>query len=136
MIIEESSGGVVINSGKVVVVYQANTDTWALPKGHIDENESILETAKREILEETGISKLKFIKKLGSYERKTKRDINVIKKINILLFTTQQDELNPTDEINPVAKWISIDKVADLLSYKEDRAFFFKIKDELRLFVK
>lgn len=131
MVIEKSSGGVVVNNGKVVLVYQANTDTWSLPKGHVDANESLLEAAKREIFEETGIGSLKFIKKLGSYERRTKRDINVIKKINILLFTTQQNELSPHDEINPVAKWINIDEVANLLSYKEDGAFFLKVKDQL-----
>jgi len=131
MVVEESSGGVVVNNGKVVLVYQANTDTWSLPKGHVDANESLLEAAKREIFEETGIGSLKFIKELGSYKRGTKRDINVIKKINILLFTTQQNELSPRDEINPVAKWINIDEVANLLSYEEDKSFFLKVKDQL-----
>ncbi|QDS86431.1 RNA pyrophosphohydrolase [Rosistilla ulvae] len=32
-----------------------HADRWDLPKGHVDAGESILQTARRELLEETGI---------------------------------------------------------------------------------
>lgn len=131
MKIEKSAGGVIINEGKVVLVYQNKTKSWALPKGHIDNKESVLETAKREIYEETGIKKIDFIKKLGSYIRNTRISPEILKEITFLLFTTKEKELNPIDPENPEAKWVFIDEVEDKLTYKEDKEFFKKIKGEI-----
>ena len=54
----ESAGGVVLNKkGEVLIVNQYG-NSWSLPKGHIEEGEEILEAAKREIYEESGIKNL------------------------------------------------------------------------------
>ncbi len=126
--VEETCGGVVVNNGKVLVVLQKN-NMWCLPKGHINDNESLEECARREIYEETGINDLEFVKKIGFYFRGSKSGPDVKKKITMLLFKTNETELNPTDAKE--AKWLEIDKVADILSYDEDREFFLKIKDDL-----
>jgi 8-oxo-dGTP pyrophosphatase MutT (NUDIX family) len=44
-----------------LLVNSKNSGLWGFPKGHVKNGESELDTAKREILEETGISKVKFI---------------------------------------------------------------------------
>ena len=63
------AGGIIINNnGKVVVVNQ-NHDSWSLPKGHVDNGETLLDAAIREIYEETGIQNPKFIKPIGSFGR-------------------------------------------------------------------
>lgn len=80
---EISAAGVVVNGDKAVLVFQTNTHTWTLPKGHVDKGESLLETAKREIHEETGITNLAFVKELGSYVRGTRKDPNIKKKIAV-----------------------------------------------------
>lgn len=128
---EISVAGVIVNRGKIAIVFQNKTNTWALPKGHVDKGESELETAKREIHEETGINDLTFVKKLGSYERGTRKHPDIKKKITVLLFTTTQNNLQPTDPENPEAKWVKINEVANQLSYKEDKNFFLKIKDKI-----
>ena len=48
-------------SGQVLVVNQRGR-SWSLPKGHIEKGESILEAARREIYEESGVKKLKFVR--------------------------------------------------------------------------
>lgn len=40
--------------GKWVLCRHKDRDTWEVPGGHREENESILDTAKRELFEETG----------------------------------------------------------------------------------
>ena len=40
---------------------------WQMPQGGIDENESFLEAAKRELQEETGIKTIKIIKELDKW---------------------------------------------------------------------
>lgn len=131
MIIEKTAGGVVIKDNKVIIVFQNKTKTWALPKGHIDGDETEEQAAIREIWEEAGVEDLSFIKKLGSYSRGSKKDINVKKNISILHFTTNQEDLKPIDAENPIAKWVDINEVGKILSYIEDRDFFLKIKDKL-----
>jgi len=131
MIKEISAGGVVINNNKILMVFQDKTQTWALPKGHIDEGETFETAARREIYEETGITDLTFIKELGSYTRGTKKHPDIQKLITILLFTTAQNELRSLDAENSAVKWVNIEEVADLLSYDEDKKFFLKIKNLL-----
>ena len=60
--------GVILNNNQVLVVSQ-HGKTWSLPKGHIENNETPLETAYREIYEETGVIQLELIKTLGHYTR-------------------------------------------------------------------
>lgn len=54
---------VVNRQGNVFVGQRVDTDkpAWQMPQGGIDNNESPLEAALREVYEETGISKLEFI---------------------------------------------------------------------------
>ncbi|MFP4456952.1 MAG: NUDIX domain-containing protein [Halanaerobiales bacterium] len=42
------------NSEKWVFVRKKDSQTWELPAGHKEKGESVLETAKRELFEETG----------------------------------------------------------------------------------
>jgi len=49
-----SAGGIVFHEGKVLVITSARRNSVDLPKGTIELNESINETAIREVEEETG----------------------------------------------------------------------------------
>ena len=127
----QCAGGIVINNNKEVVIVNQNHNSWSLPKGHVDKGETILDAAKREIYEETGIKDLKLIKPLGDYGRYRigldgQDDKSEFKTINIFLFTSNQKELNPIDPNNPEAKWISYNKAGDYLTHLNDKDFFLK----------
>ncbi len=131
MIKTQSAGGVVINKDGKVLVVQQQMNTWSLPKGHVDPGENILKTAKREIYEESGIKQLNFVRKLGTYRRETLQNIDELKTINFLLFTTEQMNLKPVDPKNPKALWVDKDKVADVLTHPKDKEFFLSIVGEI-----
>lgn len=132
----QSAGGVVLNKkGDVLVVSQKGT-SWSLPKGHIDEGEEVLAAAKREILEEAGISQLVLLKELGTYSRHKigkdgGDDLREYKTITMFLFTTDQTELAPQDDDNPEARWVDPAQVHDLLTHEKDKEFFRNILNEL-----
>ena len=125
----ESAGGIVLNTeGKVLVVNQRGT-SWSLPKGHLDPGEDALSAARREIYEESGVSDVRLIRELGSYERyriglNGAEDLSEFKKIHIFLFTTDQRDLKPIDPHNPQALWVEKHRVAGMLTHPKDREFF------------
>lgn len=135
--VTHSSGGVVVNSKGLILVVNQNGNSWSLPKGHIDEGESTLDAAKREIYEESGVQKLQLIKELGSYERpkislQGGDDISEIKRITLFLFKTTQAVLRPVDPDNPEARWVPASEVADLLTHPKDKDFFLSILPKIK----
>lgn len=75
-VIIDAAGGIVINSNKEILLIYRHL-RWDLPKGKCEENETIEETAIREVKEECGLDALQITKKLSptfhSYYLKGKR---------------------------------------------------------------
>ena len=55
MIHEKSCGGVIIDGDQVLLIKNKRSLHWSFPKGHMERGESPLQTALREIREETGL---------------------------------------------------------------------------------
>lgn len=131
------AGGVVYNPKYGIAVVNQNHNSWSLPKGHVEEGETHLEAAIREIYEETGIPKeaLLFGKALGSYDReriaRNMADLPEMRTITLFLFTTEQETLSPLDPENPEAKWVPIEEVASVLTHTKDKEYFASIKSEI-----
>lgn len=53
---EISSGIIFIKDVKILLCHATNTPYWGIPKGHIDEGETALEAALREVKEETNFT--------------------------------------------------------------------------------
>jgi 8-oxo-dGTP pyrophosphatase MutT (NUDIX family) len=125
-----SAGGVVLNKKGQVLVVNQKSNSWSLPKGHIDDGEDDLTAAKREIYEESGINELVLIKELGSYQRYkiakdgVGEDKSELKEIHMFLFKTQSEKLAPADKDNPEARWVEKKEVANLLTHQKDKEFF------------
>jgi len=63
-----SCGGIVIYRGKILLLYKNyknRYEGWVLPKGTVEEGESHLETALREVKEESGVE-ARAVKYIGS----------------------------------------------------------------------
>lgn len=132
-----TASGVVLCDNLILVVNQHGR-AWSLPKGHVEQDETPLQTAKREIYEESGIKDkdLHFVKELGSYQRykinKTGGDdTSEFKTITMFLFTTTEKTLKPSDPDNPEARWVAKDDVAELLTHRKDKEFYLSIVDQL-----
>ena len=74
-----AAGGLVTNDeGKLLLIYRRGY--WDLPKGKLDEGETIEQCAVREVQEETGLKKVELGPKLGItyheyYDKWTDRDV-------------------------------------------------------------
>jgi 8-oxo-dGTP pyrophosphatase MutT (NUDIX family) len=132
----ESAGGVVLDAlGRVLLVSQHGT-SWSLPKGHIEPGEDALTAARREIYEESGVSRLELVRELGSYQRyRIGKDggenESELKTIHLFLFRTAETTLAPVDAENPEARWVEPQHVAEMLTHPKDREFFLSIVESV-----
>ena len=127
-----SAGGIVVRDGKVVLVCQGGV-SWSFPKGHVEKGETPLVAAKREIREECGLKNLQKIKEFGSYRRKgRKAGKSEMKTIHLFLFHTPEETLKPADRAITDARWVEMERVAEVLSNEKDREFFLSILEELK----
>ncbi|MCR5573151.1 MAG: NUDIX domain-containing protein [Candidatus Saccharibacteria bacterium] len=103
-------GGVLERDGKYLLVQEAKEGCrgkWNLPAGRLDPGETILEAAKREIKEESGLSvELSGICQIGNRKRK---DVSFVS----IIFTTKVVGGDITFDPNEIldVKWFSYDEI-------------------------
>ena len=113
---------------KIALAQHQRTDkTWVLPKGHVEEGESIEEAALREIHEETGLDNVQLIKHLGSFIRESIKSNGDVVQKTIHFFLAYALENNqsstPTDLIFTEVGWFKPEVAIELLPYESDQAF-------------
>lgn len=116
----EAAGGVIYNEmGEILFIFRRGS--WDLPKGKIDKGETRKQAAIREVMEETGITNVEIVKKIGKthhmYRIKGQR---AIKKSHWFMMKTHKQPLKPqiVEDIT-IAKWMTKD---DFL--KQDRKVY------------
>lgn len=123
--IELSAMAVVIYNGKILSINEIiyGKETLSLPKGHKEENESIIETAIRECYEETNIviSKEDLVKELTSYSYEFLTPSNKLIRKTIVPFLFEvQTEGNPIpkEERMISVQWMDKDEFLDKCSHE------------------
>ena len=140
-------GIVVLNSVNNIFVGKRIDNTknsWQMPQGGVDQNESFLQAAKRELEEETGIKSVKLIKELDGWFKYDLPKYLLGKiwkgkyrgqkqKWFVMKFIGENDEINVKTK-NPEFfdwKWIEFSKLPGIaVHFKAD--IYKKIKKELK----
>lgn len=102
-----AAGGMVKNSrGEVLFIFRHGT--WDLPKGKIDQGESVEEAALREVIEECGFASLTLVRKLPStYHIYTERESQILKVTHWFEMYSDDSDLSPqTEEGITELRWI------------------------------
>ena len=107
--------------------HQRSVKTWVIPKGHVEEGESIEQAALREIYEEAGLDNVQLIRHLGTILR-TSVKINgdvVNKTIHFFLAYALSNKQSPapTDLSFIEVGWFRPGEAIELLPYEEEQAF-------------
>jgi 8-oxo-dGTP pyrophosphatase MutT (NUDIX family) len=113
---------------KIALAHHQRTEkAWVLPKGHVEEGETIEEAALREIHEETGLDNIQLIKHLGSFVRKSTKsnDDLVHKTIHFYLAYALENHQHtaPTDLLFTEVGWFKPTEAIELLPYESDQNF-------------
>ncbi len=133
------AGGIVLGDrGTIAMVRnRGGNGAWLFPKGHLEEGESDEVAARREIMEETGLTNLELIDDLGSYERYRMNvdgtdNLAETKNIHMFLFAAEPGaELIPTLEIEE-ARWVSLSHIVNEIGNTKDKAWFTTVFERIR----
>ena len=120
--LEVSAGGVVIHNGEFLLLKKFSND-WVLPKGRLENNETIELAAIREVQEESGIS-AKIEKYLGSVKSDYQHHDGEKVKQTVHYFYMEPEDLNliPQREEGFVeAIFLPYDKAMKLVKHDAER---------------
>lgn len=105
-----AAGGIVLNTrNEILMIHRFGK--WDFPKGHVEDNEVVIQAAIREVTEETGVQNLLITQKLPcTYHMYDNYGSMVIKKTHwYLMSTTYLDTLKPQmEEAILAAVWVPV----------------------------
>lgn len=111
---EKSCGTFTINNGKVLVI-EGKSGNIGFPKGHVESNETEIQTAIRETKEETNID-VKVIEKYR-YEMTFQQEKDMIKTVVYFIATTNSIDISIQEKELNKANWVELDKVSNIITY-------------------
>ena len=134
MTYEKSCGAIVYRKHhgnlEILLIKHINSGHWSFPKGHVEEGESEMETAVREIKEETGsdiISDPTFRETVSYYPKKDTQKIVVY-----FIAKAKNYELNPQEAEIADIKWVDVGCANSILTYDNGTTIVSKAKKAIR----
>jgi len=130
---ETSCGVVLVNFGQILLL-QYPQGHWDFPKGHVEESDqNRIQTARRELQEETGISEIEFVE--GFEDRTSYAFHHKGKKIEkqVFWYVALTDELDvhlSSEHLQHI--WLDWDAAEDLMSHEESRTVLLAAREFLR----
>lgn len=130
MPVEHSAGAIVFRrqSGQnLYLILHYEEGHWGYPKGHIENKETIEETARREIREETGLTDIRFI---GGFKELTKyffflEGQRIFKTVIFLLAETPTEEIHLSFE-HVGFKWLPYREALEQITFKDEKTMLEK----------
>ena len=124
---EISAGGVIYRkTGDDIEIALIHTrNRWGLPKGHVEERESVEQAALREVREETGLEG-KLIRKLGdigySYREKEGHEpVRIYKRVHFYLLRYLRGDMRDHDHEADDVRWFPIEQAVKQLKFATER---------------
>lgn len=115
---EKSCGCVVFDEGKVLMI-QHNQGHWDFPKGHVEEGETEIQTAIREVKEETNIDVS--VKPKHRYTVEYSPKEGVIKEVVYFVATKNSDECRPQESEVQKVEWVEVNEAVDRVTFDVTR---------------
>ena len=127
---EKSCGCIIINDKKEVLLVHHNKGHWDFPKGHVEEGETEVETAIREVKEETTIDVE--VNENYRYTTEYSPQENVMKEVVYFLAKNINNERNAQLEEVSEVKWFKIDEAVEKITYNTSKEILLRLKKDLQ----
>ncbi len=130
MVNEKSCGAIVYRkfhgNTEILLIKHVNSGHWSFPKGHVEDEETEVETAMREVREETGIDVIidPTFRETVSYS--PKKDTQKV--VVYFVAKAKNFDFSPQEEEISEIKWVEIGRASTVLTYENDRSIVNKAK--------
>ncbi len=114
----------------ILLIFHKGGRHWSFPKGHQDPGETDLETASRELKEETNLDIVEYLSKDPYVESYTfyKLHEKILKTVSYYpAFVSGDLKLQPEEILD--ARWLSIEEALYRLTFKEAKAICQKVAE-------
>ncbi|HET9921876.1 MAG TPA: NUDIX domain-containing protein [Ktedonobacteraceae bacterium] len=127
-----SAGAIILREveGEIKIAlaqHPRTTKPWVLPKGHVEEGETIEQAALREIYEETGLVDVQLITHLGTIIRESQKSNGDVEQKTIHFYLAYAPDKSqphiPSDARFVDPGWFSPAEALQLLPYEGEQAF-------------
>ena len=125
MAIVQKAGAIVLgekNPSLIALLYRSKQNDWSFPKGHVEKGESVAETTRREVAEETGLP----VRMVGDTLPPMEYDHPKGDRIVVHMFLMQSEDdskLNPEFEGDKIV-WVKASEVGGRLSYDNIKEYY------------
>ena len=127
---EKSCGCIVINEKNEILLVRHNKGHWGFPKGHIEKGETEVETAIREVKEETNID-VKVNEKFR-YSENYITDNNSMKEVVYFLATNKNNQKEAQQEEVSEVKWFNYEDAIKTITYDNSKEILKQLKKDLK----
>ena len=124
---EKSCGCIIIYENKVLLV-EHNEGHWDFPKGHMEENETEVQTAIREVKEETNLDVVVEENKKYIIEYYPKED--TFKQVIFFLATCKNVDIKRKEEEIKNIEWFKLEEAIERITYSNSKNILKKVKEE------
>ena len=134
MLYEKSCGAIVYRkfhgNTEILLIKHINSGHWSFPKGHVETGETEVETAKREIKEETAIDVIidPTFRETVTYSPKK----DTVKVVVYFLAKAKNVNFIPQEEEIAEIRWVDISYAGNILSYENDRTIVTRAKNAIK----
>lgn len=134
---EPTAGGIVFRHGKEgmeILLIQDAKDRWTIPKGHIEDGETAVQTARREIGEEAGLTEIDMLGWLGKIHfryRRIDKLVLMTTQIYLVRVRSSGEEIKKEEWMNGI-KWFPFNEALDLIEYEDIAKLMLKAKTRVR----
>ena len=135
---EKSCGAVIFyksrQNTKILLVKNSNGRYWSFPKGHIEDGETAVQTARREIGEEAGLHDVDMLGWLGKIHfryRRIDRLVLMTTQIYLVRVRTDGNEIQKEEWMNGI-RWFPFNEALDLIEYEDIAKLMLKAKTRIR----
>lgn len=104
---------------EIALIHRPRYDDWSIPKGKVEEGESSLQCAFREVFEETGIS-AQFSRELGSVEYKESGELKRVKYWSAKA-PSSSHQFSANEEVDEI-KWLNPAEAISLATHLSDKS--------------
>ena len=134
MLHEKSCGAIVYRkfhgNTEILLIKHINSGHWSFPKGHVENGETEMETAKREIKEETAIDVMidPTFRETVTYSPKK----DTVKVVVYFLARAKNVNFIPQEDEIAEIRWVDISYAGNILSYENDRTIVTRAKNAIK----